>query len=446
MFSRLNLVLFSLFLHQYAYATDDLVSLYNKATVYDAGYRSDIIGLEADRQELVKSKALFYPKIQFNGSVGRGVTDRVTSTNFGAVESHLNYGTKNYSLTVKQPIYNKEISAGYQYSQAYVSAKESLMSVGTARLMKTLVTSYLDLMYAHDKLNLLKSSISNTEQQLKQAEQQFKQGAGTVVQVSQVQANLDLANADLVQAKNALDDNRQVLFDLTGEMENTYSSLVPNSLMAEFSNLESLDFWLSTAIQQNQEILAKKFEIDSAKQNLEKSRAGHYPVLDLVGVRSYSSNDSNNTLGSSFDTTTIALQMSMPIYTGGYVSANVKQAALNLDAADAEMNAKQREVLSNVRKYFNGVQSNLRAVAAFQQAVKSAQLAFEAAKKANYLGFKSNIDVLEEQQKLDKAQDELNKSLYMLVGNYAQLKFSAGVLDVESLYKISAWFNLPKTK
>jgi len=194
------------------------------------------------------------------------------------------------------------------------------------------------------------------------------------------------------------------------------------------------------AIQHNPEISAATHTLEVAKQELEKRRAGHYPTLDLVGARSYSENDSNNTLGSRFDTTTVALQMNVPLFAGGYVSANVRQAANKLTAAEESLTAKTREVEYQVRKYYNSVETQFQTINAYQQAVKSSRVAMEGTQKGFIAGFKTNIEVLDAQQKLFSNQLELTKSQYSLINDLVNLKFSSGLLNQGELTKISAMF------
>ncbi len=423
-----------------ASAADDLIGLYQQAAQYDADYRTAAANTEADREEINKAKALFYPKAQLSASRGRGETERTTQSALGAVETDLNYRTQNYALSVRQPLFNKETFATYNSAKSFVSASEEQLRQETAKLMLKVTSTYLEILYANEKITLLQAKINAVEQQLNQAQKRFQQGEGTVVEINEAQTNLDIAKAELILANNALAEYRETLRNMTGQEVEIAARLNAQKLPAKLEATENLDFWLNNAKQHSPEITAAEHSLEVARQEVEKKRAGHYPTLDLVGVRSYSENDSNNTLGSRFDTTTVAVQMNVPLFAGGYVNASVRQAQDRLLAAEETLNSKTRETGANVRKFFNGVQSHFLSIAAYRQAVKSSDIALTGTQKGFVAGFKTNIEVLDAQQKLYNSQLELSKAQYSLVNDMVNLKYSAGLLNEAELAKVSQLF------
>lgn len=421
-------------------AQDDLNGLYQLAVTHNADYRAALANTEAEREELTKAKALFYPKVNLGLMRGRGVTDRTTQTNIGALNSNLNYELENYSFSVKQPLFNKETMAIYGGAKSYVSAQESLLEQENAKLILKLVSVYLETLYGQERVRLQQSKVDAVNQQLRQAEQRYQRGSGTVVEVSEAQSNLDVAKAEQIQAENDLLSNQQSLQILTGVSQPLSAELVVDGLN-RFTGAEyPIERWLDLARQNHPELAAATLEVDVARKDIEKKQAGHYPTLDLVGVRSYSQNDSNNTLGSRFDTTTIALQMNVPLFAGGYVSANVRQSASRLTASEETMTAKSREIEFNVRKYYQSLQAQQQSISAYQQAVQSATVALDGTQKGFLAGFKTNHEVLDAQQKLFSNRLLLTKAYYSLISDWVNLQFSSGLLSLEALNRVSQVF------
>lgn len=425
-----------------ALAQQDLNGLYQLAVVNNADYRAAQANTEAEREELNKARALFYPKVQLGLMKGRGNTDRTTQTTLGAVNSALDYSLENYNLSVKQPLFNKETLAIYAGAKSYVSAQESLLAQETAKLILKLVSVYLETLYAQDRVSMQQHKREALSQQLAQARQRFSLGSGTVVEVSEAQSKLDAASAELIQASNDLLAGQQSLQILTGSSEALSAALVVESLPQIRPEEQSLETWLSLARQQHPELAAAYQNIEVAKKDIEKKQAGHYPTLDLVGVRSYSENDSNNTLGSRFDTTTIALQMNVPLFAGGYVSANVRQSANRLTASEESMTAKAREIEFNVRKYYQSLQAQQQSIQAYRQAVQSATIALDGTQKGFAAGFKTNHEVLDAQQTLFNQQLSLTRAYYSLISDWVNLQFSSGGLTLDSLNRVSQLFSV----
>ena len=427
-----------------AQAQDDLNGLYQMALTHNADFRAALANTEAEREELTKAKALFYPKVQLGLTRGRGNTDRTTQTSIGSLNSELNYELENYSLTVRQPLYNKETFAIYGGAKSYVSAQESLLEQENAKLILKLVSVYLETLYAQDRVNLQQNKLEAVSQQLRQAEQRYARGSGTVVEVNEAQSNLDIARVEKIQAANDLLSSQQSMQILTGATPALSAELLVTGLNTLTGSEYSVERWIDTARQHHPELLAATLDIEVARKDVEKKQAGHYPTLDLVGVRSYSQNDSNNTLGSRFDTSTIALQMNVPLFAGGYVSANVRQSASRLTASEESMTAKSREIEFNVRKYYQNLIAQQQSITAYQQAVQSARVALDGTQKGFVAGFKTNHEVLDAQQKLFTNQLSLTKAYYSLISDWVNLQFSSGLLTLDTLSRVSQLFSPKK--
>lgn len=423
-------------------AQEDLNGLYQLAMTHNADYRAALANTEAEREELTKARALFYPKVQLGLTKGRGNTDRTTQTTLGAVNSELDYAMENYNLSVRQPLFNKETLAIYGGAKSYVSAQEALLAQENAKLILKLVQVYLETLYAQDRVGLQQRKLDAVSQQLRQAEQRYGRGSGTVVEVSEAQSNLDVAKVEQIQASNDLQSSQQSLQILTGATHALSAALVVDGLRSLTPAEHGLETWLDLARQHHPELAAAYQNIDVAKKDIEKKQAGHYPTLDLVGIRSYSQNDSNNTLGSRFDTTTIALQMNVPLFAGGYVNANVRQSASRLTASEESMTAKSREIEFNVRKYYQNLLAQQQSITAYQQAVQSAGVALDGTQKGFLAGFKTNHEVLDAQQKLFTNQLSLTKAYYSLISDWVNLQFSSGLLTLETLNRVSQLFTL----
>jgi TolC family type I secretion outer membrane protein len=423
-------------------AIENLASLYQKALEYDAQYRDAVANTEADREEINKARSLFMPKVQLTANVGQGVTDRTAQTLVGEVETHSDYNIKNYALSIKQPLFNKEAMASYRGTQAFVKGKEALLEKENSTLITRIATTYFETLYAQEMIMVTRNKIEAVQQQLDQAHRRYEHGEGTVTEISEAQANLDLAQAELIDAKNALDTYIQTLSDITGQTVEQVAALNPDRLPTSMPESAQLEDWLRDAENNNPDITSARYALEAARQDVERKQAGHYPTLDLVGVRSYSENDNNNTIGLSFDTTTVALQLNMPIFAGGYTSASVRQARDREQAAEEQLKLRTRNTNAAIKKYFNSIQGGLLAIEAYEQAVKSGETALEGTQKGFSAGLRTNIEVLNAQQKLYSSRLDLSKARYMLVNDIVNIKQTAGLLDLEQLQSLNQYFSV----
>lgn len=423
-----------------ACAVENLLSLYEKALQYDAQYKAAEANTAAEREEINKSRALFLPRVQFGASVGHGETDRTTQTSLGAVDTRLNYDIHNYVLSLRQPLFNKENIATYRGAEASVQSKEALLLKENATLITRLAAAYFETLYAQEKVQVLRSNIAATSQQRDQAQRRYDNGEGTITEINEAQANLELAQAELITTENSLAVYRQNLGNMAGVAVDEIAPLDIAQLPVSVPDSDNLDFWMQQALGNNPDITAARLSVEVARQDVEKKRAGHFPTLDLVGVRSYSENDSNNTLGSRFNTTTVALQFNMPLFAGGFTSASVRQANNRVDAAEELLNLRTRDTEANTKKYLNSIRSGLLALSAYRQAVKSSEIALEGTEKGFAAGTRTNIEVLNAQQKLYRSRLELSRVQYVLVNDIINLKQAAGMLDASQLQALNRFF------
>lgn len=437
---KLTLSVALLLVSSQLFAADSLLSLYQAALNFDAQYKGIVADTQADREEINKARAMFYPKAQLGGSYGRGDTDRVTQTLFGPREDNLKYDTKSLALTVRQPLFNKETLASYRGAKAYVKGKEAVLQSETSTLITRIASAYFELLYAEEKTAVLQNKVSALNQQLSQANKRFEFGEGTLTEMSEAQASLDVARAELLEAENSAEAYKLALSNMTGLQVATIAKLNTQKMAAIKEDFGQLDDWLKTAIENSPEILSAKYALEVAQQEVEKKQAGHMLTLDLVGVRSYSENDSNNTLGSQFDTTTVAVQFNLPLFAGGFVNASVRQSVNRVEAAREELNQKTRDASTNIQKYYQHLQSELLSMQAYKQAVKSSEIALDGTTKSFSGGFRTNIDVLNAQQRLYENKLKLSKSYYVLVNDIVNIKHVAGVLNEAQLQNINQFF------
>jgi TolC family type I secretion outer membrane protein len=423
-----------------AQAAETLFSLYQRALEYDARYRSVLANTEAEREELNKARSLFFPKAQLTLNVGDGSTERTANTIVGPVESQYDYTLKNYAVTIRQPLFNKESMAFYRTTEATIQGREALLEKEHSTLITRLAAIYFEILYAQERLRVAGNKITAVQRQLDQAQRRYTHGEGTVTEINEAQANLDLARAEEIEARHSLDIHHQSLADITGLTMADIAEVDVGSLLSGMPEFASVENWLRDAEAHNADVVQARHALEAARHDVERKRAGHYPTLDLVGVRSHSENDNNNTIGLEFDTTTLALQFNMPLYAGGYTSASVRQALDSVRAAEEQLNLRLRDALTRVKQYFNSIQSGLLAIEAYEQAVRSAEIALTGTEKGFTAGLRTNIDVLNAQQKLFASRLDLSRARYSLLNDIINIRQVTGMLDASQLKSLNRYF------
>lgn len=413
---------------------------YEHALEYDAQYRSSEADTRIAREEVSKAAAAFMPNIKASTSRGRNRTDSATPY---SVQEGVYYNTQSQSLTLRQPLLNLGSIASWKQAKAVKAKSEELFRSEHASLIVRTVEQYCNVLFAEDNVAFTKARVEATRGQLEQSQTRYANGYGTITEINESQASYDLAVADKADAVAGLENSRRELERITGIYTDELCRLDSAKLSLAKPELRDVEAWVELAREHSGLIGAARQEVEIARKEIDKSKASRYPQIDLWAGRSYSVSENNYTIGSTYDTWSFSVQMSVPIYTGGYTSASVRQAWARRLKAREELNRQERQAFSDVRRYYQAQINSVTQVKAYQQAVKSAEIALEGTREGFQAGFRTNAEVLDAVTKLYEIRRSLSRARYQYILNSIMLRDAAGLLTSADLYGIDHYFIPP---
>ncbi len=113
------------------------------------------------------------------------------------------------------------------------------------------------------------------------------------------------------------------------------------------------DAWRDLAVAGNAELAAQRRAVEVAAEGIAKQRAGHLPTLSLVVSNRLSRADSHGGHNQKHDSDSIGIQLSVPLFAGGGVSAATRQASAAHLQAGFELDAQTAALLTRLRQQFN---------------------------------------------------------------------------------------------
>lgn len=335
-----------------------------------------------------------------------------------------------WQIQLTQPLFNLERWREVERAEEQVDAAMLTVAVAERDLALMVVEAYLNAYLASRKLGLLDSKREALELQLRQAQRSFDLGLGDRINVMESQARLDQAVADQVQAENQLANALSDLQRLTGRL--------PDFTGFSLGNLETIELepqrvepevWLSRASNNVQVRLAEqRYEV--AQAATEVRRASRYPELNLN--LSYGDRDSSDELRSSEDYTA-SVELSAPIYRGGFTSASIRQGELTALAGRAAMVNELRLARVEVRQRLRSLEGDLRQLEALSRSIDSSALFLEAAIKGEALGLRDLVDVLDARAELYDLRIQFVEVLCRYINDRLNLEAAVGGLDTTDL-------------
>jgi outer membrane protein len=437
----------------------DLLAIYQRALQNDPQLReaeaNRLAALEAKPQAL----AALLPQLSGSGVVTReratgtnDITQPVTLATSGKTvletfpfNGRVDTTSHRYGVDLKQNLFRWENWVALQRADAQVAQAEADYQTAQQDLMARVAQRYFDVLGAQDDLEAQQVALTSIQRQLEQAESRFQIGLIAVTDVEEARAAHDSGAAAVIAAKRTLASTQELLREITGDAFDSLARPIEPFELASPDPVNE-DRWVEMALQQNLALVSSRLAADIARENISAARGGHYPSLDLVGSRYKAKSNGVDTFtdgtpagGSTLDQNqrSIGLQLTFPIYAGGMVSSQVRQAVYLHRAAKERVERVARQTEHDARDSYLGVLSEISRVKALRRAVESNTTSLRATESGYEAGTRTAVDVLQSRQLWIQAQTTYAHSRYDYMLNVLRLQQAAGTLSQQSLEKIN---------
>lgn len=417
-----------------------LLDAYKTALEQDATIRGARAALEAGREKLPQAKSQLLPSVSAN--VLRNSNQLLSTTTNAAgndVASRDDYFSFNKTVSVRQPIFNLYKFFQYKQAEDSVTEAESVFERDLQSLTVRVVGAYLDALLSAEQVQLVLVQKNQFQTLLKAAEKALVLGTGTVTDIDEAKARLDMAFAQELEAKQNQDYTRRQLEILLNRPVLRLHSIKPNGLQALPNMASDLDGWLDKAMAQSPEVKMMTARLDAANHEIKKAKSGHAPTLDAVLQWSESGSENVTRLNSRYENKSIGFQLTIPLYQGGYVSSTERQAIAERSRNAEALEALRRDLGVRIHKEYRGVTEGVLKIRALEQALKSSERLLDSTRKSVLAGVRTQLDILNAEQQVSKAHQELVQSRYQYLMSRLRL-YSLSGLDalsaVEELHSV----------
>jgi protease secretion system outer membrane protein len=417
-----------------------LIEAYQAALQNDPTYQSAVHDREAGEQYKALGRSNLLPNVAASYSANKNRADYTFPGFLGQeTTTHPQYRSHSSVVQLRQPLLNLDGYARYRQGIAQSNYSEAQFSARAQDLLLRLVGAYADAKFAEDQLALSIIQRDTFAEQRAVNERMFKLGEGTKTDMLETQAKYDLAEAQLLEARDNLTNARNALAAIVGQDVNELDSL-GDGFRVKPMEPPDFDAWRVLALEHNGEIVAQRYAVEAAAQEINKNRAGHAPRVDFIAALSKGKSETLTTLNQDSTTRSLGVQVNIPIYSGGAVSAGTTQAVANHEKAKSDLDAKTNQVLVELRKQYNLVLSSVSRIDALVKSVQSARALVTATQQSVKGGVRINLDVLNAQQQLYTAQRDLAQARYSYLLAYLRLRNAAGTLNAEDLNTVASYF------
>lgn len=420
-----------------AFGADDLHGLYLAAKASDPSLEAARLQVQVAAEKLVQARAAFLPSLGLNA----GLNHQRGMASFNRAEEELREArSSSWLLQLSQPLWRPGISASLAQAQLQLQRAAQLHQQAQAELMLRVSQAYFDVLVAQKNAAVSQAQVNAVRQQLSLARRNFEGGLTTVTDVHEAQARLALAQAQWTASLTDLAARMAEMEKLVGRQ----LPVRPRALHANApwsSGLEDEQAWIAAALANHPAVRSQQLALESAEQEIGRAESSHGPTLEATA--GYGRNTAAGSLTSPTELASrsrsaqLGLQFRLPLYAGGSLRSQTREAVAQRDRARAELDAAQRQLTAQVRQSFTGTANGQAQIQALEDAARASRAAVEANKVGYRIGTRLNIDVLNAEQQQFMAERDLYKARADTIMHYLRLRAAGARLEPEDLRTIS---------
>lgn len=437
---RLGLILF---VAKKAFAID-LMQIYEQALAYDPTFKQAYSTYMASVETLPQARAALFPQLTIRTQAGRN-TMTVNATGTSPIET--TYNSTQWQINASQAIFNYKAWAAMQQAKASIKAAQATFNNAAQDLILRTANAYFQVLLAKDTLNFVEAKKRANKRQFEQADQRFQVGIDTITSVYEAKAAYDQSVAEVIAAKNNQINKNENLRKLTNHVYEDLSPLKNNRIPLLRPEPSDVEEWVYTSLKQNYKLFAAKFNLEVAREKIKSISANNWPVFAIqansVGTQNAAKN-SSFFIPSQQITSNLSITMTFPIIQGGLIESQTRQAQYDYQTSDQQYEQAYREVVVNSRIAYNTIVDGISKVKADQQTIISQQNSLDSTEAQFEVGTRTMVDVVNAQQRLFEAQEQLASDQYDLINAILMLKYLAGSLNVMDLAEVNAWLTATK--
>lgn len=416
----------------------DLMDIYQQALENDTVFKNAYDTYMSTTEAVPQARAALFPQLNISSQTGRNIQDVAA----GGFSTHSTYGSNMWQLNASQAIFNYQAWAKVSQAQASVKGAQATFNDAAQDLILRTAKAYFDVLFAKDTLNFAEAKKRANKRQFDQATQRFEVGLDAITSVYEAKAAYDQSIATVISARNNQVNQSENLRKLTNHVYEVLSPLRDNKIPLIKPEPDDANQWVDTGLKQNYKLLSAKYEMEVARDNIKALSAGNWPVFSIQSNTTQTHNAVNTNsffVPSKQTQSNVALAMNFPVFQGGLVQSQTRQAQYNFQSYSEKMEQSYREVVVNSRIAFNTITDGISKVKADRQTIVSQKNSLESTEAQFEVGTRTMVDVVNAQQRLFEAQEQLAKDQYDLINSFLNLKYLAGSLNVNDIELVNSW-------
>ncbi len=326
-----------------------------------------------------------------------------------------------------QPIFRGgRTVADTRAARANIQAQRAQLADTEQSVLLQAVTSYADLVRDVGIVDARRNNVRVLVQQLDATRERFRVGELTITDVSQAEARLEQAKADLVLAEAQVRVDEAAFQRVTGQKPARLGDM-PLIGALPASEEESV----SLAMDAGPRPVGAQHRISAAGYGVNSAVGALLPQVNLVGFVQQQSDLQYP--GDQYYQYGVRLQATVPIYQNGSEWSRVRQAKELVGQRRNELDSARRTAAETVIRSWRQLDSARSRVTSFQAQVRANEVALNGVRQEAMVGSRTTLDVLNAEQELLNSQVNLISARRDVQVNYYGVLSGIGRLTARTL-------------
>ncbi len=385
-------------------------------------------GVRVTDENVPIAKSGFRPTIGASGNIDYTSSERTLGS------ARLTTGS--FGVQIDQMLFDGfQTRNNVRAAEAQVRASVESLRNDEQNTLFDAASAYMDVIRDRRIAVLTEQNLQFLTEQARAARSRFEVGEGTRTDVAQADASRSAAVAQLAAARAQAQASEATYQQIVGDAP---GKLQPGQPLAKMLP-KSMDQAVAMAAGEHPAIIAMEYLVDAAGFTVKSTEGRLLPQVSAsAGVsRSYQNTEGLPGVGTgtdgTFNSASVGATLTIPIYTGGRTSAQVRQSKESLGQARIQVDVTRDTVRQAVVSAWTQYVAARESVTANTEQVAAQQLALNGVIEERNVGQRTTLDVLDSQADVIAAQIDLASAQRdVVVASYAIVQ-SMGALSAERL-------------
>lgn len=316
--------------------------------------------------------------------------------------------------TLFQPIYQGgRNSANIKYSKSLELAQEKNMASSMNDLFSTVSESFYSLLSGIQDAANIEETIKVSQDRIKELERQAKIGRSKKTDTLAAQAQLLVLQSQLQTSQRNMESTRDGFAFLTGLDRNV--QLDENIVIPE--KIDPLENFLRL-LESRPDVESLRYQVNAQKHNISLAKSAYLPLVGFTGNYYFTRTGSQINRGN-WD---IGFGLTMPLYQGGIVRSQVRQASEIQIQTELLLRQKLRDANSQIHQIYGNLVNTIEQIKTLEKAFTVTEQNYRAQSKDYKFGLVTNLDVIEALNTYLETKRTLDQSKFEAMIFYSQLR------------------------